>query len=450
MEIAIRGSTYMTKILIILGLIITPFLISPFSLMPILPMIDNGTRPPKELISLLFALAIFLSALFNGEIKSFTNKWYLIFLFYIPFAIWHSPPFITLLGQHNIAGTWQWQPFCYILIYMLLIVSVSSLRFSRHEIHKMFSIITVVGVIMAFYVIVQSLNIEQFFTVKPVEIGSPMKPKLMGSLGNSTIVSAFLVMCLPFCYYMRKWFRALILIIAVLLCNSQMATGTMIVCFVLYLFIYAPMSRPYLGTFCLCAAIGLTLFGITQPKEFRSRVGDNSRFVMWHKTVKDINSPPINQAITPNMNEQQKQYLTIQNDRTYPFTGLGLGSFKIMYSEKHKTFHPDFKRWVYPKWGSPHNFYIHIAYCLGIVGLGLFLIVLWTTLWPALLKIRDAPDILPVFISVISVLILSIATFILEIEPHRIYSAIFIGLLLNNSITNEKKQGIFPIQSFDV
>jgi len=428
----------MTKILILLGLIFTPLFINPLTALPLIPTIEGGTRPPKEFIALLFSLAIFLSALFNGEIKSFTNKWYLIFLFYIPFAIWHSPPFITLLGQHNIAGSWQWKPFCYILIYALLIITVSSLRFSKHEIKRIFSIITVIGVLMALYVIVQKLNLEQFFKEKPmILIGQPMEPKLMGTLGNSTLVSAFLVMCIPFCYYMRKWGRVAILITAILLCRSQMAIGSLIVCTLLYALIYAPKTRPYLGTLCVTLIIGLTWFGVTHPKEFRSKIGDNSRFILWENIVKDINSPPISQEITPNMTQEQKNYLMIQNDRTYPFTGLGLGSFKIMYAEKHKEAVIKDGRIIafnYPKWGSPHNFYLHIAYCLGIIGLGLFLIVLWTTLWPAFLSIKDNPDILPVFMSIISVLILSIGTFILEIEPTRLYAAIFLGLLLNKDL----------------
>lgn len=384
----------------------------------------------------MFALAIFLSALSNGEIKSFTNKWYLIFLLYIPIAIIHSPPFITLLGHHNIAGSWQWKPYCYILIYTLLIVSVSNLRFSKHEIKRMFSIITYVGVIMALYVIFQKLNIDQFFIVKPVSvIGSPMEPLLMGTLGNSTIVSAFLVMCLPFCYYMRKWGRAIILIVAILLCHSQMSTGTMVVISFLYLFIFAPVTRPYLGTFCLCVAIGLTFFGITQPVKFRSMIGDNSRFGLWEQTINDINSPPINQDInTVGLNQAQKQYLAIQNERSYPFTGIGLGSFKIIFSEKHKTYNKIYNRIDYPKWGSPHNLYIHIAYCLGLVGLGLFLIIMWTTLWPAFLAIKINADILPIFISTISVLILSVGSFIIEIEPMRIYAAVFLGLILNKDL----------------
>lgn len=428
----------MTKILLLISLIITPFIISPFSIMPIIPLIDSGTRAPKELLCLLFSLAIFLSALFNGEIKSFTNKWYLIFLLYIPIAIIHSPPFITLLGQKNIAGAWQWKPFCYILIYTLLIVTISSLRFSKHEVRRIFSAITVVGVLMALYVIVQKLNIDQFFVVKSYEeIGQPMNPHIMGFLGNSTIVSAFLVMCLPFCYYLKKWWKAIILIIAILLCQSQMSAGAMVVTSILYLFIFSPISRAYLGTFCLCSLIALTYFGINHPKEFRSKIGDNSRFGLWEKIIEDINSPPIKQEITPQMNQEQKEYLTIQNERTYPFTGIGLGSFRIMYPEKHKT--PVIKdgvhvAWSYPKWGSPHNFYIHIVYCIGIVGLGLFLIILWTTLWPAFLTIKTNPDILPIFISVVAVLLLSLGTFILEIEPMRFYGAIFLGLLLNKDL----------------
>ena len=264
----------------------------------------------------------------------------------------------------------------------------------------------------------------------------------MSTLGNSTIVSAFMVMTLPFAIYLRRWVVGGIIIVAILLCESQMATGSLIVCSLLYPLILCPKSRPYLGTLCVLVILGLTWFGITHPKEFRSKIGDNSRFQMWEKTIKDINSTPIQQQITSDMTQQQKEYLTIQNDRSYPFTGIGLGSYKIMYPEKHKTFHPNFKRWVYPKWGSPHNFYIHIAYTLGIIGLSLFLIILWTTLWPAFLAIKINVDLLPIFISVISVLILSVGTFILEIEPHRIYAAVFMGLLLNKDLICRRSQNL--------
>jgi len=425
----------MTKILILLGLVLTPFLLPTLAVLPIIPSIAGGTRPPKEFVALIFALAIFLSALFNGEIKGFTNKWYLIFLFYIPFAIWHSPPFITILGRHNIAGAWQWKPFCYIIIYTLLIVAISNINIKKSDIKRIFSVITVVGVLMALYVIVQKLNIEQFFKIKPYEIiGEPMEPKLMGTMGNSTLVSAFLVMCLPFCYYMRKWVKAAIIISAIIVCRSQMSIGTMIVCSILYSFILYPKSRAYLGTLCAVVLIGVTLFGLTHPKEFRSKIGDNSRFSMWSNTIKDIVEPPINQDInTPGLTLKQKKYLIEQNDRTYPYTGIGLGSYIIMYSEKHKEIVTEHgvKVMKYPKWGSPHNLYIHISYCLGIAGLGLFLVVLWTTLFPAFMSTKYSPDVFPIFMSVISVLVLSIGSFILEIEPTRLYAAVFMGLLLN-------------------
>ena len=183
---------------------------------------------------------------------------------------------------------------------------------------------------------------------------------------------------------------------------------------------------------------GLILFGITSYDKVEPFIRNNGRLGLWKQVIKDIQSPPIHQDINgPGLTQAQKRYLAYQNDRNYPMTGLGLGSFKIMYPEKHKKrviYQYKFVRFHYPGWGNPHNAYIHIAYSLGVIGLGLFLIIIWTTLYPASLEIKYNKNLIPIFVSVISVLILSLATFILEIEPTRIYSAILVGLLLNKEL----------------
>jgi len=369
----------MTKRLLLLALIFIPFLVNPLTILPFISTIDGGTRPPKEFISLIFSLAIFLYALFNGEIKSFKNKWFLIFLFYIPFSIINSPPFITLLGQHNIAGSWQWKPFTYILIYTLLIITISNIDFNKIERRRIFSIVTIIGVLISLYIFIQGLDLDQIFKVKSIDlIGLPMNPRLIGTMGNSTLISAFLVICLPFCYYMKKWGRASILICAILLCNSIMSTGAMVVSASLYSFMLWPKCRPYLGALGMVAMLGLTYFYASDTAQTKAYITSqsNGRVGIWKSILEDIKSAPINQDInTPGLSPEQIQYLTAQNDRIYSMTGIGGGSFKIMFSEKHKEIVNQEGRLSikYPKWGTPHNLYIHIAYCFGIIGLGLFI-----------------------------------------------------------------------------
>jgi len=441
----------MTKILIFLALILTPFIINPLVLSPIIPLIEGGTRPPKEFIAIMFSFAIFLSAICHGELRSFRNYWYLVFLFYIPLTIWHSPPFISMVSRSNIAGSWQWKPFAFIVIYALLIFVVSNLKFKSYEIRKIFLIVTIVGVIMALYVLIQKLSmfpiaehIDQFFKVRPYEvIGDAKEPSLMGTMGNSTLVSAFLVMCLPFCLYMKKWIKAIIIIAAVLLCGSQMSTGAMILSLIVYSLILYARTRPYLGTVGLIAIVIIGYLGFFHMDKIRPHIRDNGRFLLWTNTVKDIFEPPIHQDInTPGLSADQKKYLAAQNDRTYALTGQGLGSFKLLYSEKHKQVHFNHlnqKIVKYPGWGNPHNEYLHLTQAIGIIGLCLFLILLWTSLIPALFAMKHEPLIVPLFVSIISVILLSFGTFVLEIEPTRLYSAVFMGLLLNRSLIKCQK-----------
>ena len=228
----------MTKGLLYLSLIFTPIAIS-ISLLPLIPTIQGvGTRPPKDFLALLFTLAIVLSAFFSGEIKAIKNKWILIFLFYLPFSVYHSPPVLSMLGQNNLGGGWQFEPFLKIVIYVLLIIAVASIDFTKKELKKGFAVVSVMAVLMALYVIVQKLNIDQFFSVKGYNlIGSAQNPEIIGTLGNNTLVSAFMVMCLPFILYLRKWIKFGIVVAAILICESHVATGIMIICFLIYGFI---------------------------------------------------------------------------------------------------------------------------------------------------------------------------------------------------------------------
>ena len=431
----------MTKGLLYLSLIFTPIAIS-ISLLPLIPTIQGvGTRPPKDFLSLLFTLAIVLSAFFFGEIKAIKNKWLLIFLFYLPFSVYHSPPVISMLGQNNLGGGWQFEPFLKIVIYVLLIIAVASIDFTKKELKKGFAVVSVMAVLMALYVIVQKLNIDQFFTVKGYSlIGSAMEPKLIGTLGNSTLVSCYLVMCLPFLLYLKKWWKTIIIIIAVILCKSNMSNGVMGVCLLSYVWLMWPKCRLFMVILAVLAG-SLATYGIIKyPNQIKARLShiDNGRVDHWKQVIEDIQASPINQDLnTPGLSPEQIKYLEQQNEKKYAMTGLGMGSFEILFSERHKwaeIYKQKFMGWRYPRWGNPHNIYIHIAYSLGIIGLGLFLICIWKTMIPALFALKSNSILIPPFICMVSVILFSCATFPLLIEPCRIYATISIGLLLNRGL----------------
>jgi hypothetical protein len=371
-----------------LGLAITPFVVIP----------SLDTREPKMAIALVFALILGLVGIYQGLLKPFKNKYLLILLGFLFVNILLCPKPNIPYADMNIGSFWIWQPFTYILIFFLMLVTISSIQFSEAQKVKIFKVMSWVGLVMSVYAILQFFKIDQFYSLSSIrEAQLTPSGRIGGTLGNPTILAPFLVMIIPICLYLKKYWFAGIIGIVVLLTQSQVAIGAMIVSLVFLQSLKDKKTAIRIGVLSLILLV-LSVTAYFQNDKVKSFVGDSGRFAQWQQIIKDVNSPLI------------KEFKV-----SYPYTGRGIGSFKYIYHLKNKNiFH------------QAHNEYLEVFYNTGLIGLGLFLMFLWTIIKGDFFQDRERKFLLTSFIGIA---VCAGGTFVWQLGSHLFYTVVILGLL---------------------
>ena len=210
----------MTKFLLNLALIVTPFFVVP----------GLDVRDIKLTAASVLATALGLAGLYFVNIKRLNNKWFYILLGYSLVCYIIAPnPSLKMLGM-EVGTFWIWQPMYQFLTFGLAIIVISSINFSKRDLAIIFHIMVWCGLIMSLYVLCQAANIDQFFN----SVGLDRLGKMAGTIGNPTHVSPFIAMLIPLAIYLRRYIISLIMIVAVCLTTSQVAIGAMIIGLLVY------------------------------------------------------------------------------------------------------------------------------------------------------------------------------------------------------------------------
>lgn len=382
------------KYLIVFGLAIIPF----FNLS------GSKTREPKMLLAVAFAFAITLFAVYYGKLKPLKNRWLLLFVGYLFFSVLLAPkPFIDLWGL-QVKNFWVWQPMFKIIVFFFMFVAVASIEWRAKDISLFLNTMVWAGFIMAVYAVIQFLRLDQFFYVIP-DRGVTTMPHIGGTLGNPTVMSSFIAMLVPIAFYLKRYWKALAIIIAVCLTCSQVAIGAMVIS--LMVLVAVKNKRTIVVTGAILLAVVLFLgIGYFKSSRINAFIGDNGRFSHWEQIAKDLNSP-----------------INAGSKKKYPLTGLGMGSFKYIYHLKHKnSFH------------QAHNDYLELAYNTGLIGLILFLCAIGYMLKQNFsLKAVRLGKInkyrLHLLSSFICVSICAGGTFVFQLGSHIFYTIVVAGLL---------------------
>jgi hypothetical protein len=373
-------------LLLNLGLSVIPFVIYP----------GLDSREPKMAAALVFALTLGLVGIYQGKLKPIRNKWLLFLVGFLLINIWLCPKPAVKFEEIAIGSFWVWQVLSYVLIFFLMFATVSSVSFEDKQKDTIFKVMSYVGLVMAIYAILQFFKIDQFYTLSSAnEALNTPSGNIGGTLGNPTIVAPFIAMIIPICLYLKKYWFSGIMVIAVLLTKSQVAIGALIVSLVFLQALRDKKTAIRIGILSLIFIVVGTMAYFNNPK-IKSLVGDSGRFIQWKQIVKDVNSP-----IRPELKNK------------YPFTGLGLGSFKYIYHIKNKSeFH------------QAHNEYLEILYNTGIIGLALFLMSLWTILKGKIDRQRKF-----LLTSFVCIAMCAGGSFVFQLGPHLYYTLTILGLL---------------------
>jgi len=402
------------KFLLAFGLALAPFIFSH----------TMDSRLPKEMFCLTVALSIVLVCIYQGQWKPFKNKWFLLLVWFVLLSIHCAPvlwdysmihyktPTSFQMFRNFTISEWHYKPLAYSLIYGLLLISVASIDFSEWDLRMAVSIMAFAGFIMGAYVLVQYIGgLDQFFKIASVDqnarIRDVTQPLLFGTLGNSTIVSAFIAMAIPLALYLRKWIWAIVMCVAVVLTESKMAIGSMAVSSVVYVFWrYKPSLILSLVFFSVLS------FGIYQYTAGKGGVisyiasNDSARIGNW----KD--------ALTELKGKQDK------TGRPFAITGLGPGSYRNVYVVKSGSI-----------FEQAHNDPLELLICLGIVGFTLFGLSLWELIKRvfSLFKYKFLNDglVIALSCSFLCIFLDSLGSFPFQIHPILFYTIVIVGILYN-------------------
>lgn len=392
------------KALIVLGLIITPFIVCP----------GYDTRDPKMAMALVIALTVGLLAFYKGELKSFKNKWISVLLIYLLASLWLMPkPSITIFSI-DISNFFVWQPLFYIIVFYIFLVTVSSINTTGKT---FIEIMVWCGFVMAIYCLIQACNLDQFFgLINREDVYCVPMNKVGGTMGQPTVVASFLAMLIPLALYLKKCWKALVMIIAVIITQSQVAWGAM---FISLLFYYAVKGKQQaiISLTVLITVISLLFCGYTLIPKSRVLFADSGRFETWKLTAQDITTP-----------------LGKGGKKIYPLTGIGLGSFKYIFHTKHNDT-------SYRIFFQAHNEYMEFLFNCGMIGLFLLLgsiYYMWKinfSLKETLSGIADRYR-MALLSSFLCIAICAGGSFVWQLGAHIFYTIVIAGLLHNKEVSN--------------
>lgn len=408
----------MNILLLKVGLILIPFYEIIFRIFPYVNTTAFNTRDTKSSMSLWLALIIGLYAVFSEQIKKCHNIWLYLLVIYIPISINLAPKISIMINGLDATNYWVWKPFLMIIGYFLLFLAVQSMDI-KYDCKNIISIMVGCGGIMAVYAIFQAYGFDQFFDVKSgVYYDQVTQRQVAGTLGQPTIVSAFIAMLVPLALYRKNFVIALIMIAAVIVAKSSFSIGALFCSLCLYLI----LSFKNTGILIVCAIVSFMVIcaSITaklDPIAFNSYKNtvfeSNGRFEVWKNMVefmknKDVEGSP---------------------KGTAPFTGSGPGSFGPLVSVFTGT-----------KFKQAHNEYLEFMCTFGIIGFLLFIMAIGRMLKFAFLQYLSSEDdgLNAALIACFFCIALNaIGSFCWQVSPHNFYTVVIAGLLHNKFILRE-------------
>lgn len=406
--------------------------------------IGDGIRTPKEIASIAGFICIILIGL-NYTKRPFKNKFLLFFWGWCFFVTTVNTHTIPMFLPHNIilnmpAPFFAWKELYYITLVIFTIYtistvsSLSTLREYRlntsvirlknssyeEEIRGFADIINWVLIIISVYAVIQALGLDNFFRATSGQIhadGStpiavtntdpkfPFTHRVVGTIGNPSLLATWVAMCLPFTLYLRrKRGYAGFLLGAVILVITQSSTAIIAVASALLFYLAFRYRKKFLCVFIpflvLLSILVWANSGIIskQMKEEAGFFNPTGRINIHKETWKIL--------------------------RHRPLLGWGLGTFEYMIG-----LNPDIqKKMDDDAWRELHDEYGQIWFSVGMIGLAFFLLFMFTAFWGFLRN--QTPETITLASALLTFLIISVTLFPMRVAPTSFYGAVFIGLLL--------------------
>jgi len=243
-----------------------------------------------------------------------------------------SPEYkVNLLAFFNIINIVLYGVFYYIL---------HQIKLDRKLIFKVFGFI---AVFQSGYVIIQFLQLDQFFNNITYSLMGQYKCWPVGLWGNEALVSWCIAICSPYLLAFDKFrFKAGYGLcgIAILCTKVSASIAAFALGFIFWLFFKNKKAAVILLICVLLIGCWAYFSG-----QFTYYFNPTHRFEVWKKSIEIY--------------------------KTRPITGQGLGAYRVMFWKLAPEFRSD------GHWAQAHNTYIQTLFESGIIGLGLLLSILF-------------------------------------------------------------------------
>ena len=407
--------------IILLAIFAIPFVTS-IAIEPLIPYSTGDPRLAREIITNILLCAIAGYGALTGKTTPIKNKFIIFACFYPIITIPLLPPLIIPYGPFNIVHMWIWKPIAQGFLYLMAMQTMCYLLKPHRRKEAIMSIISWTGIVMGAFMILQFLGFDQFFVLKDFKlIGyTNIRPEMAGTLGNYTLASALIAVALTITILKKHLKRSIFLAAVMLLASSDLALIATILT-TGFMLIY---QKRFLILSCLISLLLLSVIiaYAINPEIIQKVKNDNGRIGHWAIMLKAWNSPLVSQPVPDDVSAEVAGFVDRNNKRTYQITGTGGDSYRYLFLMMAKD------RGVV-KWDRAHNELLEMGlFNHGIIGFFLYLL----TFWSLIKRYKDENRQIAMAV-VICIFFLSLGTFILHVEPFRIYAMLMIAILLSPS-----------------
>ena len=379
---------------------------------------DDGIRTPKEIASVISLGVIIVAGFSLFSIKKAFNRWFYYFLGWGLVTLLLSSYNIPVYTKTGIIGLPSTLIAYKSLLYAFLaVLSIQAIYSSDINFKLIAKTVAIVCIVMCSYCILQLVGLDEWFRtadpgtgwvgasiwdnlinnrIDPNDFGHYSR-RVVGTLGNPSILAIFLSLCIPICLSLKNKLGYVATGLSLLIIGITLSLTAYIVVILSLLFILF-FKNQRLAVIVSILLVLLSVYVIRLPKiQF-----------MFNPTGRI---------------EMLKESFNLMNKKA--ITGYGLGSFEYLVGMNPEVA----SRLHNQNWREMHCEYGQLWFEVGLIGLGLILMGLFTLFKSFLRNIQE--DSIYLMASFVALLFICITYFPMRISPLSLYGIVILGLLTN-------------------
>jgi len=274
------------------------------------------------------------------------NKSIALFIAWSLFIFFYTKS--LMIADATGSGSFHMNPLAFlnmtnVVLYGIFYYVLHQIKIDKDKLYKTFAFI---AVFQSVYVILQFLQIDQFFNNITFSLMHQTKRWPVGMWGNEALVSWCIAICSPFLLAFKELRYKLAYVLCFgAVCCTRCSAG--IAAFILGFIFFQFFNNKKKLAIALLILVLLSGAWAYKSGKFTYYFNPTHRFEVWKKSVEIWHEMPI--------------------------TGWGLGSYRVLFWQRAPEFRTD------GHWAQTHNDYLQTLFETGVVGFGILLSLLWIT-----------------------------------------------------------------------